>query len=519
MQTGDTRSGDSAPPPDADRWLADQLIRFIDRMDDDATMVIDRQGRIASWNGGCQRLFGWESAETIGRYLSILHPDGSSTDHDDARLLEIAAQDGRSENEGPCVRKDGTILLAKVTVYPLCDDSGPLTGFGLSIRDVGEERSVQTALELREAHLRSILDTVPDAMVVIDDKGLIQSFSTTAERLFGYEEREVLGQNVNLLVPSPHFEAHDGYIARYLRTGERRIIGIGRVVSGQRRDGSIFPMELAIGEAMAPAGRVFTGFIRDLTAHQAIERRLQDLQEELIHVARVSAMGTMVSTLAHELNLPLTAVANYVMAAQALLRLEQPHATLEARDALSDGVQEAVRAGQIVRRLRDFVARGEIDYQIVSLSKLIEEAVALALVGASQRQIRVQMELDSTVSRVLVDRVQIQQILLNLIRNGVEAMEPSKTRLLAISTRAAGAEIVELAVADTGPGIPEEIAAQLFQPFVSTKANGLGVGLSICKPLSKRMAVSSGPKPIPWRYDLPVHDHARRQPRRMNDER
>jgi len=254
------------------------------------------------------------------------------------------------------------------------------------------------------------------------------------------------------------------------------------VVSGRKRDGGVFPMELAVGEVVRDDGsRLFTGFIRDLTARQEIERRLQDLQEELIHIARVSAVGTMASTLAHELNQPLTAVASYAMAAQALLEADRPDAQAEARQALADGVAEAVRAGQIVRRLRDFVSRGDTEREKVNLTKLIEEAAALALAGASLRGIRVETNLDPAVSLVLVDRVQIQQVLLNLIRNAVEAMEGCERRELVLSTSARSDEEVELAVADSGTGLSDEIADRLFEAFNSTKEHGLGVGLSICR--------------------------------------
>lgn len=172
--------------------------------------------------------------------------------------------------------------------------------------------STRLAATAREAHLNSILDTVPDAMIVIDTGGIIQSFSAAAERLFGYQATEVRGKNVSVLMPSPYREAHDGYLDRYMRTGERRIIGIGRVVVGERKDGSTFPMELAVGEMISGRDRYFTGFVRDLTERQETDARLQELQAELVHISRLSAMGEMASTLAHELNQPLTAIANYM---------------------------------------------------------------------------------------------------------------------------------------------------------------------------------------------------------------
>jgi two-component system sensor kinase FixL len=461
---------------------SDQFMCFIDGLEDEANLMLDAAGHVVWWSKGAERIKGWTNDDILGRHWSILHSPSAIPKGWPERILEIASTQGRYNGEELRIRKDGTEFLAQVTVCPLHGPDGRVTGFGMVVRDITEWRRAQLALQTQEAHLRSILDTVPDAIVVIDERGLIESFSASAERMFGYVESDVIGCNVNLLASTPHREAHDGYLARYLATSERRIIGIGRVLSGRRRDGSLFPMELAIGEVLKEDGhRLFTGFIRDLTARQDIERRLQELQEELIHVARISAMGTMASALAHELNQPLTAVANFVMAAQALLAIDQPEAQAEARGALADATTEAVRAGQIVRRLRDFVARGETERQIVSLTRLIEEATALALVGAIQHGVRVEMNLDPAVSQVLVDRVQIQQVLLNLIRNAIEAMVGGELRKLVISTTALSDEEVELSVADTGPGLADQIAEHLFEPFFSTKAEGLGVGLAICR--------------------------------------
>jgi two-component system, LuxR family, sensor kinase FixL len=234
----------------------------------------------------------------------------------------------------------------------------------------------------REAHLQSILDTVPDAMIVIDERGIMQSFSSAAARLFGYAAAEVLGQNIKMLMPSPYREDHDGHLARYLETGERRIIGIGRVVVGERKDGSTFPMELAVGEMKSGNQRFFTGFIRDLTERQQTEARLQELQTELVHISRLTAMGEMASTLAHELNQPLSAIANYMKGSRRLLENSADENSTMMRDAMDKAAEQAMRAGQIIRRLRDFVARGESERRVESVKKLIEEASALALVGA-----------------------------------------------------------------------------------------------------------------------------------------
>jgi two-component system sensor kinase FixL len=336
-------------------------------------------------------------------------------------------------------------------------------------------------LRAREAHLSSILSTVPDGMIVIDTRGIIQSFSAAAERLFGYPAAQVIGQNVKILMPSPHRENHDGYIGRYLATGERRIIGIGRVVVGERRDGSTFPMELAVGEMKSGNRRFFTGFVRDLSERQQTERRLQELQSELVQVSRLTAMGEMASTLAHELNQPLTAIANYLKGSRRLLEGYPDERAARLREALEKAAEQAMRAGHIIRRLRDFVARGDSEQQLESISKLIEEASALALVGAKEAGVRVRYRLDRQSDFVLADKVQIQQVILNLIRNAVDAMMESSRRELTIAVASTGHGMVEISVADTGPGIAKEIASQLFQPFVTTKPHGMGVGLSICR--------------------------------------
>lgn len=333
----------------------------------------------------------------------------------------------------------------------------------------------------REAHLQSILDTVPEAMIVIDEQGTMQSFSSAAERLFGYRVSEALGQNVKILMPAPYRESHDGYLERYRTTGERRIIGIGRVVVGQRKDGSTFPMELAVGEMKSGDRRFFTGFIRDLTERQKTEARLQELQSELVHISRLTAMGEMASTLAHELNQPLSAISNYLKGSKRLLEGRRDEKSTAMRDALEKAADQAMRAGQIIRRLRDFVSRGESERRVESITKLVEEASALALVGVKDRGIRVQFQFDPAVDLVLADRVQIQQVLLNLIRNAMDAMESSQSRDLTVSITPVENGYVRISVADSGSGIAPEVAEQLFQPFITTKRQGMGVGLSISR--------------------------------------
>ncbi len=336
-----------------------------------------------------------------------------------------------------------------------------------------------TAAAAESAMLRSILETVPDAMVVIDRHGVIQQFSKAAERLFGWRTAEVCGQNVRILMPSPYREQHDEYLDRYLTTGERRIIGIGRVVVGQRKNGSTFPIELSIGEVDQGGQRLFTGFIRDLTERQQTRARLQELQDELLHVSRLRSMGEMAAALAHELNQPLTASANYVAAALRLIDGPQPDLA-HIRHALALASAQTMRSGEIIRRLRAFVERGETARRPEQLDALVEEASALALVGLGDRGVTVKFVRDPNLPPVIADRVQVQQVLLNLLRNAVEAMETSPVRELTLGTTRWDS-MVAVSVADTGSGIPPSIEAQLFQPFVTTKSEGMGIGLSVCR--------------------------------------
>src|SRR5262245_9607634 len=385
----------------------------------------------------------------------------------------------------------GLLLVAAFPAVTLPEiiDAAAFSLIGVAIAWSGEQlqrnriqaaRSARDA-SAREAHLTSILDTVPDAMIVIDERGLIQSFSSAAERLFGYTAAEVAGKNVSLLMPSPYRESHDGYLERYLRTGERRIIGIGRVVVGERKDGSTFPMELAVGEMRSSNRHFFTGFIRDITQRQRSEARLQELQSELVHISRLTAMGQMASALAHELNQPLLAIVGYMKGSRRLLESGGEDRSGLLRDAMDKAADQALRAGQIIRRLREFVARGDSERRVESVKRLIEEASALALVGTKDQGVRVRFQFDPAVDLVLVDKVQIQQVLLNLLRNAVEAMEASQRRELVISTAAGDDDMVAVRVADTGSGIAPELMSQLFQPFVTNKRHGMGVGLSICR--------------------------------------
>jgi len=339
----------------------------------------------------------------------------------------------------------------------------------------------ESTLRAREAHLRSILDTVPDATVVIDSKGIISSFSAAAVRQFGYSEMEAIGRNVHMLMPEPYHHEHDGYLNRYLSTGEKRIIGVDRVVVGRRKDGSTFPMKLTVGEMKSPDGTFFTGFIRDLTEREQSEARLQEVQGELARLARLNELGEMASTLAHELNQPLAAITSYN--AGCLNKLESGHFTPgELKDALGKLGVQAQRAGSIIRRVHDFVRKSEPKLAPCDLAEVIDDSIGFIDAAARSLNVRIVRVIQGMRPELMADGVMIEQVLLNLMRNGIEAMSDTvpENRCLTIKLSQIDKHM-EIRVVDRGPGILPEVQEKLFTPFFTTKAEGMGIGLNICR--------------------------------------
>src|SRR5258708_5828006 len=317
-------------------------------------------------------------------------------------------------------------------------------------------------------------------MIVIDEKVIGLMFNPACETLFGYGGDEVIGQNVKMLMPTPYHQEHDGYIENYRRTGHRKIIGVGREVVGQRKDGDTFPMHLSVGEAKQTEETTFVGIIHDLTARKKAARRLRELTAELIHTSRLSAMGQLSSSLAKELNQPLTAIMNYAQAARYILAAAGAPVSPRIPELLEKAAEQAERAGQIIRRLRSYVEKRKVERSAADLGEVVEEAAALATIGAKVEGIQIAYDLAPHLPAVHMDRIQIQQVVVNLVRNAVEVLTTSDRRDLIIRTTAVeNGDAQEVAIIDSGPGIAPEIAQQLFKPFVTTKKSGMGIGLSI----------------------------------------
>jgi two-component system sensor kinase FixL len=451
------------------------LLAAIAALSNDAIVAKDLDGTVTFWTEGAERLFGYTAAEMVGTpIMRVIPPDRA--EEEAGMLARLRRGEKVIPFETERLTKDERTIDVEVTISPIRDEQGQIIGALKVARDLTSAHRTNRELERRQALLETILDTVPDGLIVIDQAGIIQTFSRAAERVFGYEAAELIGCNVSVLMPPSDARQHDSYMSRYLKSGERRIIGIGRVVVGLRKNGTAFPMELQIGEVKIDGAHLFAGYVRDLTARQERERRISELQEELIHVSRVTELGQMVTALAHEVNQPLTAIANYAGGIRRLLPPDGPAALAIATERV---IEQSGRARAIVQSVLGLIRKEPRPRGLENLSTMIQETAALALVGSGGR-IGLELAVAPEAERVFVDRVQIQQVLLNLMRNAAEAMAGAPGMVLRVCASPRGDQI-EIAVCDTGPGLPETVRARLFRPFVTTKTEGLGVGLSICR--------------------------------------
>jgi two-component system sensor kinase FixL len=330
------------------------------------------------------------------------------------------------------------------------------------------------------AELRALLDAAVDAIVIIDEQERITTFNPAAERLFGYAAVDVIGRGVGLLMPEPHRK--QGYVRRYLETGERHVIGIGRETEGLRANGETFPILLSVGEARGPAGRHFVAIIRDLTAQRAAELSARSLELRLSQVGRFNLMGEMAAGIAHEINQPLSAIATYAQAAKRIMAREQPDMQTLS-DICKKIDEQALRAGRVLENLRKFIRKQEIRTEQVDVNRGITDVLNLIEADARAEGLRVTVQLEESLPPVNANAVQLQQVLLNLTRNAVDAMSDSagKDRGIVIKTERTVRGGVRISVLDHGPGVSRQLGDNIFHPFVTTKRSGLGVGLAISR--------------------------------------
>ena len=346
------------------------------------------------------------------------------------------------------------------------------------------ESGIDQSASIFASQLDALLGAAVDAIIVIDSDGRIDEFNRAAEALFGYPRAEVVGQDIGMLMPEPTRSAHGGYLREYLRTGQPHIIGAGREVDALRRDGTLVPVWLSVGEARTEQGSMFVGIVRDVSAQHAARARHAELEARLAHVGRFSLMGEMAGGIAHEINQPLSAIATYAQAGRRLL--DSGNYSMDELQTICTRINDQThRAASVIENLRNFFRKQEPERTLMSVNTVIRDVLEFIRLDAKSADIDVDLDLADGLPQINGNDIQIQQVVLNLTRNAVDAMrgsrEVTRRKGIRISTRLNKQGRVCIAVADHGPGVAKGLSDAVFHPFVSTKDDGLGVGLAISK--------------------------------------
>lgn len=334
-----------------------------------------------------------------------------------------------------------------------------------------------------QAELTALLDAAVDAIFVVDSSGTILRSNAAAETMFGYSKDELAGQGLEILMPEPDRSHHRQYMDQYMETGLAKIIGIGREIKALRRSGEVFPADLSVGEVAGEESPRFVGLVRDVTDRREAEAAMLQRREEVIRASRLTVMGEMAAALAHELNQPLSAIANYTAACKRLLQRNQPEDREDILNALDQIQGQSLRAGEVIRRMRSFVRTKEPERATVKVSELVAEILPLAQLDAKANNIELNISIADQLAAISADNVQLQQVLLNLIRNGIDAMSatPPENRKLHVKVDSRDDDTIVFRIFDRGSGVTPEVEAKLFHPFFTTKTEGMGMGLAICQ--------------------------------------
>jgi two-component system sensor kinase FixL len=461
---------------------------------------LDADGRWIRINRRFCEITGYDQDELMQKTVDdITHPLDRSADSA-ARGAMVDGEVEHSRVEKRYIRKDGKIVWVNATRSAVRDASGRPEFFVAVVEEITARKEAEARLTTGEAQYRAIFDSAVEAMAVIDAEGTIQSVNPSVERIFGYPPEEMAGRNIKMLMPDSIGSHHDGFLSHYRDTGKKAIIGIGREVIGQRRDGTVFPLDLSVAEWKRDGVTFFTGVMRDVsarkdaeTALRASEESLRLLQSEFAHLARVNDLGEMAAAISHEINQPLTAIVNLLNSGLFIAKAGYSEdGFVETAQLMDHASQQALRAGDIVRRLREFVGHGDIVRTVESVGQIVDAAMALALIDARTLGIVVERVPIAGTAWVEIDAIQIQQVMVNLLRNAVDALSTSppadEAPQLTVTTAAAADGMIEFIVADNGPGIDDDLKDHLFEPFVTTKSQGMGMGLSV----SRRLIESHG---------------------------
>jgi two-component system sensor kinase FixL len=458
---------------------ASRILAAIVESSDDAIIAKDRGGTILSWNQAAERMYGYSAGEIIGRNISVLVPDDYREELTDL-MRRVAAGERVQHFETVRVTKAGDRRDVSLTISPLRSAAGEILGASTIARDITQRNSDVGQLRDSEARLRSVVESAVDGIIVIDAAGIVEAFNPGAERLLGYGASEVIGRNVMMLMPSPYHEEHDGYLARYLRTGEARIIGIGREVTARRKDGTTFPVQLSVGEMSVAGGRKFTGIIHDLSARVRVEAQLRE-QAALVR------LGEMAAVIAHEVKNPLAAVRGAIQ----VIGKRLPAGSREA-SVVTDIIARIDTLNALVKDLLLFARPPQPKPMAIDVVTLLSTTVTLLAEDAAHRDVHV--TISGTAPKIMADAELLKIVFVNLLINGAQAMQGRGVISVVIAAEDGACRI---AITDSGPGIPAEIRDKLFTPFVTTKARGTGLGLSTVKRLVEahqgRIQVDSPP--------------------------
>lgn len=456
------------------RANAEQFGQFVEQAPA-AMAMFDRDMRYIALSARWREDYGLGS-DVVGRHAYDVFPETTEA-WKQVHQRALAGEVVRAERD-VLVRRDGSSLMLRWEVRPWLERSGQIGGVVIFAENISERGRIQRALEESERRLNAIFDTAMDAIVTIDRHGVIQSANPAAHEMFGCADDEMVGRNVRMLIPAPYGHRHDSFLAAYLETGVRKIIGQRRTVEGLRRDGAVFPLELTVSEALLANGPVFVGVMRDLRPIEAERRRVSALRDELARVSRVNDMGEMAAGLAHEVGQPVAAILNF---AAAYRRAVATTGRAPEGELIGKIEAQARRAAEILKRLRGFIEKRPPERQAVEIESLIDDALQLVALRRRPRILRPPPPPEVEGARIFADPIQIEQVLVSLLRNADDALIDTNPAEIAIETSVVEGGRIRISVADNGAGVAPEAVEELFSPFFTTKILGMGVGLSISK--------------------------------------